>query len=382
MTKEKVWALFSRNWVFALYSASPWNYVITALVVSIIPWLIGAIGSIFAGAFLTFLNPIESPSAYLHIIGFSVGLIAFGWFINTFTDVLIQLSEAFDISPDKYEWIIRKYADFFANRNWLMAAVGFIFFSISNFRETLAIWNLSQKATLLEPWVTSPDSTFFGVYYGFLHVILVPFILGSGVVGLIGFVAIFYEIFKQPLILTYYRRTESVINLTAGLVMLTLIALSVVLLFGRPLELDPNNILNINISSAGIIQSIIATFLVLLVGSIPLLIIRATISEAKRKSIARWERLDEILSNRLVNNYEHVDKMEPSESSMDLPEDPVINRLSNDLDVIRNQIRYVELIPSLPIQWPSIAKVSISALLSISAPLIQDWAMEYFSIKI
>ena len=53
--------------------------------------------------------------------------------------------------------------------------------------------------------------------------------------------------------------------------------LSIVLIFGRPVEINLENIFEINISSVGVIQSVIATILVLMVGSIPLLIIRSTI---------------------------------------------------------------------------------------------------------
>lgn len=364
MEKKEIWDSFSGNWVFKLYSEIRLPYTVTAILLSISLWLDGLFVSlhwaVFSRNYTVVSTYLFNLSPLLHVIGFSLALISFGWFTQKLTYVLIHLFEALEISREKYTEITSKWANRIANRNWMMVVVGMLLFAIPNFFETKAIWTSSQPPIFLEPWTSGSARSFFAVVYGVMHVVIVPFLLGSGTVGLIGTMLLLDDLLKQPLKLAYYRRTEAVIELATLLFMWTLIGLASVLLFGRSIVIYRANIRELDISGA--IQAIIALILAIVVGPLLLIRVRKAITEAKRSYLAHLEGLYERTYSELVSCL-----------GKERRSSKVVQNLHEILEIIEMLIKKVESIPTLPIRWPSIARVSFGALLSIGSPIIREW---------
>ena len=367
MDKEEIWKSFSGNWVFKLYSKLHSKIhlgdIPTAILFSLSPCLVGLLFSlgwaIFSRDYTVVSTYLFNLSPWLHVIGFALALISFGWFRHKLAYVLIHLFEAFKTSKEEYRKIIDKWANCIANRNWIMVVVGIGLFAIPNFFETQAIWTSSQPPIVLEPWTGSSARFFFAVVYGVMHVVIVPFLLGSGTVGLIGTWLLLGDLLKQPLKLAYYRRTEAVIELATWLLMWTLIGLASVLLFGRSIVIYRANIRVLDISGA--IQSIVALILAIVVGPLPLIQVRNAIAEAKRSELAHLEGLYERTYSELVSCLGKGRRGSKVQS------------LYERLETIEILIKKVESVPTLPIRWPSIARVSFGALLSIGSPIIREW---------
>jgi MFS family permease len=359
ITETRILEMFNPNWVFKLYSWIRFHYIVLSLMVSIVPLLIGLILSLFWRASLTYITNL---SLWLNTFAIFLAFTAFGWFTHKLPDILVPLSEVFNIDDDEYGGIIKNWANRFANRNWLMPIIALLF-AIPNLMETVDIWGSSKPPILLDPWVNSPASGFFEVFYGFLHGILVPLILGSGLVGMIGVVGLLFSLFQKPLKLAFYRRTSIVIELTSWLMMWALIGLASILLFGRSLFVMPVDIPFFKVSA--LIQSVPATLIILIIGSLPLILISNAIGKAKRKELNRLEVSYGRIHARLMANLEKSPGEEHQSQS--------VKDLDAELEIIIKQIKQIEDVPALPIQWPSVTRVSLSALFSIGSPLIEDW---------
>lgn len=357
--ETRILEIFSPNWVFKLFSWKRFHYIILSLMVSVVPVLIGLILSLFWRASLIYITNL---SLWLNTFAIFLAFTAFGWFTHKLPDILVPLSEIFDIDVNEYEGIIDNWAKGFANRNWLMPIFG-LFFAIPNFREIGEIWRSLNPPILLEPWVNSFASSFFRFFYGFIHGILVPLILGSGLVGMIGVVGLLFSLFRKPLKLAYYRRTGIVIELTSWLMMWALIGMASILLFGRSLFVMPVDIPFLKISA--LIQSIPATLIILIIGSLPLILISNAVVKAKRIELNRLEISYGLTYTRFM---EYLEK-----SQGEGKQSKRLKNLSDELEIISKQIKQIEDIPALPIQWPSLTRVSLSALFSIGSPLIKDW---------
>ena len=300
---------------------------------------------------------ISNITLYLNLAGIALAFIAFGWFTQKLPTLLVLLADLFEANSQSYEDVLEKWAKV-ANRNWVMILIG-VAIACLNLVETIQYWTSSNPPSLLEPWVNSEASIFFACIYGFLHVLVVPFILGSGILGMYGVVFLFRDLFKIPIELIYYRRTESVISLTGWLLMWALIGLASMLFFGRSLFLFPIDLPWLWVST--LLQSVPATMLVLAVGSAPLIVVGNAIETAKSKERKYLER-----------NYQETYKkfLACLESKRQKAQ---LQSHSEKLKILEERIHWINSIPTLPIRWPSMARISFGAVLSVFSPFIQDW---------
>ena len=86
-----------------------------------------------------------------------------------------------------------------------MLGVGAIFM-VLNIIEVNASWSAQPPPILLANWINSPAQLYFRVFYTLMHGVIIPFFLGSGVIGLIGYIVLINELFKLPLKLKTIRK--------------------------------------------------------------------------------------------------------------------------------------------------------------------------------
>lgn len=375
--EETVWSLFGGNWVFRLFKGHKDRYVRFSLLITFLFLAAGAVLSLLAGALRLYITNV---TPYLNALALFLIFVAFGWYSNRLTEMLITLSDAFAVPQSEYTAVVKTWADRIANKNWLLALFG-LPLAIANLMETVAYWNSRTPPPMLEPWITSASSQFFEVLYGFVHVIVAPFLLGSGIGGLVGTILLLHALLKLPLKLANYQRLSSINGLTATLVMLTLIALAGVSLFGRPIAFFRADIELSNINA--ILQSLIFILLALAVGAIPLLRVNNAINKAKRLAVENWQNLHNQISLLIVTYFQarYAGAALPQDiygqeaSPDDLPpRDQVdIEALLMEQRAIEAQLNYIKNLSTFPVDWGSIFKVGIGVVLSLFSGLVQEY---------
>jgi hypothetical protein len=390
-TVEDVWAAFEENWVFRIYAGKrpgylrvdkrdpKWldellrwiwsSYIRTAIFITLLVWLVGAAGALLSGALDIFLTTLPG---YLNAFGILLALVAFGWFIEKLSDVLVRLASAVDVDQEGFNAIVELWADHVASNIPLMLLFSFPF-AVSNFVEARAIWTASLPPAQLAPWVVDPASSYFYGYYLFLHAIVVPFILGSGAAGLYGVVRLLKDLLQQPVKLASHNDLGVVIEFTAWLIMWVLIALASILLFGRSIVINRVDIPVSDLSGIG--QAIIATLFILALGSFPIRWVHGAISRAKRVEANYWLDHKHRTLEQLKAHFE-VSLEQSGGGGSAWQEELAL--LSARLEAIGARIQDVESIPTVPIRWPSIARVSLGSILALAAPLFQDWLLGQF----
>jgi len=359
ITEELVIQKFRLNWAFWLFTINRinhWRFAIT------VPLVIFIIGGIFSAWLKVFYLYVTNWTLYLNLIGIALAFIAFGWFTQKLPPLLTLLADLFESNTENYLYVLDKWSKF-ANRNLYMVLVGAAI-AVLNLIEIIKYWESTNPPILLIPWVNSEASIFFGIFYGFLHVIAVPFILGSGVIGMIGTIGLLRDLFKTPIDLVYYRRTEAVIGLTGWLLMWALIGLASILIFSRSVFVFSVDISWIKVSA--LLQSVPATLIVLGIGSAPLILIGNAIETAKNKERKYLER-----------NYKETYRKFLACLSSDKKRQ--LQPLSEKLKILDERIQWINSIPTLPIRWPSIARISFGTVLSMFSPFIQDWWQGYLT---
>lgn len=348
---------FKSNWAFWLFYEKGINYWLFAV---LLPSAIFIIGAIFSALLHVFPVYVADLTLYLNLFGIALAFIAFGWFTHKLPRLLGLLADLFKSHITAYKAKISKWGEF-ANKNWRMIGIGAVL-AIFNLVETIKYWTSPHPPVLLVPWVNSDASTFFAIFYGFLHVIAIPFILGSGMYGMYGIIRLFGDIFKIPIELVYYRRAEFVVSMTGWLLMWALIGLSSIAIFGRPLIFSSTDISWIKTS--GLFQSIIATLIVLAVGSIPLIVIGNAIEAAKSKERTYLE-----------TKYQEIYKK--FWTSLNDKTDDQQQVLSEKLKILDERLHWINGIPTIPIRWPSVLRISFGVVVSVFSPFIQDWLINY-----
>ena len=369
MTEDSIWNLFSRNWVFRLYSRSRKNFgliFLTAVCAAFIPWILGAIISLFARNFVVYAS---NTSLYLNLGGFALSLISFGWFAHKLPRVLIAISGAFEISEDDYLRIIEKWADRIANKNYLMVLFT-IPIAVLNLLETIAMWRSQQPPILLVSWINSSTPVIFGIIYGYMHAIIVPFFLVSGIIGLIGAMYLIADVMKIPMKLSFYRRLGAVTEMITWLVMWAFIGLASIVILGRPLVLNRLNVQTILVS--GIAQSVLGVIVFLIIGTRPFIYVHSAVATAKQEKMEQLEQLHERISSSLlmiINSSSRSLKSSGEEIAMEemTQQDAKTQVLYKRLDVINALIAQTKAIPDLPVSIPGVVRVFFGALLYLGS---------------
>ena len=349
---------FKTNWVFQLYAIRKIHHWIFAVAAAGAIFLVGGLLSALLGVFPVYVS---NWTLYLNLIGIALAFIAFGWFTDRLPKLLSLLADLFESNKSEYRDKITEWGKF-ANKNWRMVVIGA---GIAAFYlvDTVKYWKSPNPPILLVPWVESEASTFFAIFYGFLHVIVVPFILGSGIYGMYGVVRMLGGIFNIPIDLVYYRRAEDVVRLTGWLLMWGLIGWSSIVIFGRPLIFLPVDIPWIKTS--GLFLSVIATLFLLVIGSGPLMVVGNAIETAKSKERKNLER-----------KYQEIYKKFSASVTEDQDEEQ--KYLWEKLRILDERIKWIDGIPAIPIRWPSILRISFGVMVSVFSPFAQDWLLGHF----
>lgn len=383
MDQQEIRHMFRKNWVFRIYNIEIRQkrlaYLLSACLISASLYLLGALGALFSGALPAYLT---SVSPYLHLVGVFLVFYAFDWFINRLISILSLLDEVFFTTRERYREAIQTLVDAIASRNIYMVFAGAIF-AFLNIVEINGIWNAPTPPILLANWITSPAQIYFRIFYTFMHGLVVPFLLGSGVIGLIGYISLIHKLFQFPLKLRNYQTTSLVIEWTTGLVMWTLMALGLILTLSRPIVFFKSDIKEILLS--GGIQAGIALLLAVLVGVIPLRAVYKAIVKSKKEELSDWNNLrveiSRALKAHLIRKYSSVGrKKSPAKAGADTSpnhqqQDKKLERITRDMESVDAEIRRINEIPGLPIKWPSILRVGFGTVFSIATPLLKDFLL-------
>ena len=52
--------------------------------------------------------------------------------------------------------------------------------------------------------------------------------------------------------------------------------------------------------------------------------------------------------------------------------------LSDKLTLLDERMRWIDRIPTIPVRWPSILRISFGVVVSVFSPFAQDWLVGYF----
>ena len=278
-----------------------------------------------------------------------------------------------------YSKVVEDRANQIANNIWVFILVSLLF-AVFNGRDVIAIWTSSTPSLALAGWTVGHARIYFEFLYFLLHGVITSFFLGSGVVGLVGTLLILQDIFRRPLRLDYYRRTEIVIEFVTWLIMWTLVGLSSVLVFGRPILFQRVNIPAL--FNSGIVQSILGSSLVIALGFLPFLLVIHAISKAKNSELLRLEDVSCQVRELLVKKLCSRSKYRASSQEGAVDQDSCqLKELQEEYEAITNMIKQIKEIPNLPIEWGSILRVVVGAIISLGSSVTKDWMIARIGIK-
>ncbi len=273
MNEDHIRRHFASNWMFRLYTQKPIPYHWIIFAVPAIILLVGAITAALLGVWSAFVKNILAFSGPV-AIGFALAV--YGWFVIAFPKIIENIHPATKVSDDQFDVIIKKRVRHFINNPWAVAiAVATI--AYLNLSDLISFW--TTQPTLTWPgtnWVTSSQSMFFALYYGFYSVLAAGFLIGNGITTILGSVFIIFDMLRGGVKLAYYRQLRSIGDLSIGLASwsFVLLAITVVSAF---FKLNPTT----QLMTSGTIQTGISslTLLAALLG--PVLIARQAIIDAK-----------------------------------------------------------------------------------------------------
>ena len=218
MNEQVIRDYFSKNWVFWLLRRLPPVVIILGIPLSI--FIIGGAIAALTGNFYLFVcNLLAYP------FGLVVALAAYTWFAIYFPKYLEQIYPAFDASSEEFGEKIKKWADLVANRFWVIG-LGSLLIGFLNYLNLDALWQ--RKIWLGDVWATSPAPLFFKSYYAFIDIIAGGFVLGSGVVGILGVMLLLYDLLSLQLKLSHVRLLRAIVSLSIGLSFWALLAFAFV----------------------------------------------------------------------------------------------------------------------------------------------------------
>ncbi len=350
ITEERIRECFSGNWVFILYRQK--RLLLLAAIVPAAIIGLGALGAALLGVFADFSGNMLAYSGQL-LVG--AGFVAYYWFASNLPRILVAMYPAFEeMYPGQFIAIVQKWANWVANYPWviLLFVVGFV---ITNFSDVLTLWNNPDPEWVGQPWVLSPQSVFFAIYYGFHSVVVGSFMLGSGAAGILGSILLFREILTLPVRLDYYRRLRYVSELSVGISAWTLVSFSGIII--GSFIIKPNTTSELQIVS--IFQSLLVSLALLTILVTPIILARQAIIRAKRQRIETYENHLYQLAGRIDNviaRFSTVVNAEEQKHNQD-----TLDTLRNERDILRQQIKDIEDIPA----WP----ISVGGLLQILAAI-------------
>ncbi|MBX3081496.1 MAG: hypothetical protein KF716_07645 [Anaerolineae bacterium] len=313
VTEAEIRRLVRYNWVFYLYDHRRWRW----FALFVLPPLLVVIGAVISGVLGEFDTFIRNPLAYTGALGLLTALCAYLWLAHTLPRVLVDLYPAFDGDPvrhkENYLNIIKKRAALVNNVPFLMVVGGvigllFLIILINQYNSA------GQGDWLGASWVESDHRLFFALYQGVFSVIGSGFLLGTGLIGLIGTIWLIQGIFILPVRLEYYRRIGAVSDVSIGITFWTLLAFIAVIL---SVSISPNAAQDIG---ARVLLSVLASGALVSIISLPILFAHDAIIREKKMRIGYYEEYCHTLSTKIqdaaANKPEEVEDLRKSRAQL------------------------------------------------------------------
>ncbi len=347
MNEKNIQEIFKRNWVFWIFTQKNWSIWAAIGRIVLLPMGIFGIIAIILGEFRLYERNLLTYSGPIWV---TLALLAYKWFTQEFPKTILTFAPALDAPEELIIATMKKWADKVANRLSIMIAIT-LPLSFAAIQDTITLWTVSTTMWIGTPWVTqSEHPLFFAIVWSFYYGLSVSFMLGSGIVGILGCALLINELLKMPLKLEFFRRLRSLLDLSTGIGMWTFVSFAITVV-GQAL-IKPNS--TVNLLASSLFLSILASSALLIAFLSPLLPARRSIMLAKQKKIALYEqRLHEIANE--------IDK------SISLKKNKATDNLEKDRELIQKKIEEIDTIPEWPITITSLSKI-ISA--SVIMPFI------------
>jgi hypothetical protein len=370
MNQEEIKAVFAKNWVFRVYNQNKISWYMAIAIIALVPLIIGMLFAIPLGVLRLYLSNFLTYSGPILIILF---LCAYYWFYKNFPQKLEILLPAIHESNAELRRIVLLWANRLANRNAIMVIAG-IPFGLVGLIDTITLWTTPTRIWMGTPWVVSSRSLFFASEYAFYYVLVIGFLIGSGVIGIAGTAFIINNLLRKPLKLDYYRRLRAVADLSLGIGTWTFVAFAISIIAFKFIK--PSS--NVPIEFTSILTSLIASLALLTAFLSPLLPANAAIIQAKKKKLAIYEERLSQISIAIEALIVRSDNVSKNKTKIYLDS---LELLYKERSLIIQQVNEIESISSWPITFGKIARFTATAFMSLFLGQISNYLALLIKIK-
>lgn len=353
MNEQDIRDYFSGNWVFWLLNRLP-----PIVIILVIPSSIFVLSLVIAALIGNFKLFVCNLLAYP--VGLIVALSAYVWFAVYFPKYLAQIYPAFDVSSEKFAEKIKKWADIFANRYWFIGAATVVV-GVANYFNLDSLWQ--REIWLGDVWAASASPLFFKAHYAFIDVFAGSFILGSGIIGVLGVMVLLYDLFSLRVKLSHVRLLRPIANFSIWLSFWALLAFALV---GPIRAVSAPNILCdrqsiISVDSAIVLSnfgtSILASIVVVCSLLLPVYFAHRSIIRDKKLQISTLLEIQAelfIKADRLSNHYKSAlaeEKLPGKKKDISKRLEVLNLDLKQTYENIANIKKMIEEVESVP-DWP------------------------------
>ncbi|MCB9452296.1 MAG: hypothetical protein H6672_12720 [Anaerolineaceae bacterium] len=352
LTKQAVKACFERNWMFRL-AAHPrlWWVMFVGL-----PLAIFLTGLMFSALFQVQDAFTGNILAYAPFT-ISLFLLAYRWFERALPENLYKLYPALETDPETYLATIRQVADRWYNP--LSASfLGGTLFIVLNIYDLQRIWGSEMTDWLGGNWVASAAPGFFAAYHGAMNIIVFPFLLGSGIAGIILSMVLAYRLIQFTIKLDYNRLLKFMSNLSVGVASWTMIPAAIILVMS--LFFKPNQNLDIFITS--ILISSFASFILLSIFFMPIISIHQALLRSKHEKLGLYENALYDISCRIDRILEDICEDDEDNPAADADTAQKLEQFRKERGEIKALIDEVRGIPDWPISFQRAVPMFMTAI--------------------
>jgi hypothetical protein len=352
------WNFTAYDRVWRGFNAYLWLMVGLPLLLLLLAWLVSrmqgfATSEIFRQSFLAYLGP----------AGIVVALAAYGWYARALPSHLARVQPAIEMKQEDFKASVEVWANRYL---WLFPILFGVLVVLFGWNFTG--WWTASNVLIPEPWL---DNKFFRFYYGFFHIICGPFLLSSGLYQLIATLLLFQKLFAEPIRLDYHRRLDEVSRLVLGVGVWTMVGVLAVIISsvafavnfddvasgvetGERLFAIPTLTMQPVFDTSTMILLILASFTLLSMLLVPILMARAPIIRAKKDRIGQFEQKLAQIS----------EKIRAADAEAD------ISALKAQRGVLEEEIAQIDRISSIPVTWTTGIQLIIAGLSPILTPVI------------
>lgn len=352
MTASEIRTAFKFNWMFQVYQRKPVSNAWIPLLMPLSFWMVGLIGASLQGVLGVF---VLSPLAYIGPVAIGLTLLAYWWFTIVFPNALVMLQDALgeDNAEANFKRKLERWGEWFGGWRFIIpvTVIILIFSFVSCFDIARLFFGVEQDS-LWASWVHSDNRAFFQAYLFFVDGIVLSALLGSGFITLLACVLIIQDLLRLPLKLAYYRRLRAISDLSVGISLWTLLAIVGIVLSGMTIITSQPNVVHVVLLLP---LPLFASFGLLLILFMPVVLGRWAIIRAKRQKIALYEAqlhaLSMAIDSRLHEFSTALTRVPTTNEADESTDDADITTLLKERELINAQIKEVESIQTLPISW-------------------------------